>query len=194
MINELAGWDQVSAAMAQAARSASGRVVLASNHYSLCGRLLFETHDTPAVYCPTARRSAFGFFDRQEPPADATVVVLTSDIHEELPAGLTGQGVLARRPGRDRARRPARRPLLRPLVRPRAGRRRRPPRRAVGPSGSDPPDDLPAPPLGGLVDGATRVERRDLLDGHVGRAPTGRGRARRRTARCARSAWATRRG
>lgn len=91
MINELAGWDQVSSAMAQAARSASGRVVLASNHYSLCGRLLFEMHDTPAVYCPTARRSAFGFFDREEPPADATVVVLTSDIHEELPAGLTGR-------------------------------------------------------------------------------------------------------
>jgi hypothetical protein len=91
MINELTGWDHVSGAMAQAARGASGRVVLASNHYSLCGRLLFETHDTPAVYCPTARRSAFAFFDRQEPPADATVIALTSDIHEELPAGLAGR-------------------------------------------------------------------------------------------------------
>ncbi len=91
MINELTGWDQVSAAMAQAARAASGRVVLASNHYSLCGRLLFETNDKPAVYCPTARRSAFGFFDRQEPPADATVIVLTSDIHDEVPAGLKGR-------------------------------------------------------------------------------------------------------
>jgi hypothetical protein len=91
MINELAGWDRVSGAMAQAARAASGRVVLASNHYSLCGRLLFETHDTPAVYCPTARRSAFGFFDRQDAPADATVIVLTSDIHDEVPAGLQGR-------------------------------------------------------------------------------------------------------
>jgi 4-amino-4-deoxy-L-arabinose transferase-like glycosyltransferase len=95
IINELAGWDQVSAAMSRAASGASGRVVLASNHYSLCGRLLFETHDTPPVYCPTARRSAFTFFDRQEAPADATVVVLTSDIHEELPGGLTGRACSA---------------------------------------------------------------------------------------------------
>jgi hypothetical protein len=91
MINELAGWDQVRSAMAQAASASSGRVVLASNHYSLCGRLLFETHDTPPVYCPTARRSAFGFFGRQEPPADATVIALASDIHEEVPAGLQGR-------------------------------------------------------------------------------------------------------
>jgi 4-amino-4-deoxy-L-arabinose transferase-like glycosyltransferase len=91
MINELAGWDQVSAAMKQAARSASGHVVLASNHYSLCGRLLFETNDSPPTYCPTARRSAFGFFGRQDPPVDATVIALTSDIHDELPAGLQGR-------------------------------------------------------------------------------------------------------
>jgi hypothetical protein len=89
--NELAGWDQVSEAMKRAASAASGRVVLASNHYSVCGRLLYETHDTPAVYCPTARKSAFGFFNRQDPPADASVVVLTSDIHSELPAGLAGR-------------------------------------------------------------------------------------------------------
>jgi 4-amino-4-deoxy-L-arabinose transferase-like glycosyltransferase len=91
IINELAGWDEVSAAMARAASAASDRVVLASSHYSLCGRLLFETHDTPHVYCPTARRSAFTFFDRQEAPPDATVILLTSDIHEGLPAGLTGR-------------------------------------------------------------------------------------------------------
>ncbi len=91
MINELAGWDQVSAAMKQAARGASGRAVLASNHYSLCGRLLFETNDSPPTYCPTARRSAFGFFGRQDPPVDATVIALSSDIHDELPAGLQGR-------------------------------------------------------------------------------------------------------
>jgi hypothetical protein len=91
MINELAGWDQVNAAMTEAARGASGRVVLASNHYSLCGRLLFETNDSPPTYCPTARRSAFAFFGRQDPPVDATVIALTSDIHEELPAGLQGR-------------------------------------------------------------------------------------------------------
>jgi len=86
--SELAGWDQVSAAMTRAAGAAGGRVVMASNHYSLCGRLLFETNDTPAVYCPTARRTAFTFFDRQDPPADATVVTLTSDIQADMPDGL----------------------------------------------------------------------------------------------------------
>jgi 4-amino-4-deoxy-L-arabinose transferase-like glycosyltransferase len=89
--NELAGWDQVSAAMTRAAGAAQGRVVMASNHYSLCGRLMFETADAPAVYCPTARRSAFTFFDRQNPPADATVIALTSDIQSEMPAGLQGR-------------------------------------------------------------------------------------------------------
>ncbi|MGH7434408.1 MAG: hypothetical protein ACRENE_01905, partial [Polyangiaceae bacterium] len=107
MINELAGWDQVSASMRQAAHGASGHVVLASNHYSLCGRLLFETADSPPTYCPTARRSAFAFFGRQDPPVDATVVTLTSDIHEELPAGLQGRecsvvdSVEVQRGGRD---------------------------------------------------------------------------------------------
>jgi 4-amino-4-deoxy-L-arabinose transferase-like glycosyltransferase len=87
-INELVGWEQVHASVAQAANSAAGRVVLAGNHYSLCGRLFFEMGDSPPVYCPTARRSAFDFFGRREPPAEATVISLTTDIHEELPAGL----------------------------------------------------------------------------------------------------------
>jgi hypothetical protein len=88
MINELIGWDQVRASVEQAASSPHGEVVLASNHYSLCGRLFFEMGDTPTVYCPTARRSAFDFFGRRELPAEATVVVLTSDVHEGLPEGL----------------------------------------------------------------------------------------------------------
>jgi 4-amino-4-deoxy-L-arabinose transferase-like glycosyltransferase len=95
IVNELVGWDQVTAAMARATREAPGQVVLASNHYSLCGRLLFETGDTPRVYCPSARRSAFTFFGRQETPADATVIVLTSEIHDELPAGLAGRACSA---------------------------------------------------------------------------------------------------
>jgi hypothetical protein len=57
----------------------------------MCGRLLMETGDAPNVYCPTARRSAFDFFDRRDPPANATVVTLTSDIHSDLPAGLEGR-------------------------------------------------------------------------------------------------------
>jgi hypothetical protein len=88
MINELVGWDQVRASVTQAASAAPGHVVLAGSHYSLCGRLLFEMGDWPAVYCPTARRSAFDFFGRQDPPADATVIALTTDIHDGLPVGL----------------------------------------------------------------------------------------------------------
>jgi Dolichyl-phosphate-mannose-protein mannosyltransferase len=88
MINELVGWDQVRSSVTQAASAAPGRVVLASSHYSLCGRLLFEMGDWPPVYCPTARRSAFDFFDRRDPPSNATVIALTSDIHDEVPAGL----------------------------------------------------------------------------------------------------------
>jgi hypothetical protein len=96
MVNELVGWDQVRASVAQAATAHN--VVLASNHYSLCGRLLFETGDVPAVYCPTANRSAFDFFDRREPPADATVLALTTDIHPELPLGLEGRTCNAAEP------------------------------------------------------------------------------------------------
>lgn len=91
MINELNGWDQVRASLQQAAGQAPGTVVLASNHYSLCGRMLFEMNDWPQVYCPTARRSAFDFFGRHDPPPTATVIALTSDIHPELPVGLEGR-------------------------------------------------------------------------------------------------------
>ncbi|MGO9835517.1 MAG: glycosyltransferase family 39 protein [Polyangiaceae bacterium] len=103
MINELVGWDQVRASVARAASSSRGEVVLASNHYSLCGRLFFETDDTPPVYCPTARRSAFDFFGRRDVPPSATVVVLTSDIHEDLPEGLSARScVLAEQVDIDR--------------------------------------------------------------------------------------------
>jgi 4-amino-4-deoxy-L-arabinose transferase-like glycosyltransferase len=88
MINELIGWDRVRASVSQAASAAPGSVVLASNHYSMCGRLFFEMGDNPPVFCPTARRSAFDFFDRKDPPPEATVITLTNDIHEGQPAGL----------------------------------------------------------------------------------------------------------
>ena len=88
MINELVGWDEVRASLTRAASAAPGSVVLASNHYSLCGRMMFEMGDSPAVYCPSARRSAYDFFDRRDPPAGATVIALTTDIHEAMPEGL----------------------------------------------------------------------------------------------------------
>ena len=173
MINELAGWDQVSAAMKQAARGASGPVVLASNHYSLCGRLLYETNDSPPTYCPTARRSAYAFFGRQDPPADATVITLTSDIHEELPAGLRGRecsvvdSIDVQRGGRDVAHY-----LVRSCAPPLRQRQR--PRRAAavlrpGSRVRASPHDLPVPAFDGLVDGKARVERRDLIGRHLGR-------------------------
>jgi hypothetical protein len=89
MINELIGWDQVRASVAQVASASHGEVVLASNHYSLCGRLFFETDDSPPVYCPAPRRSAFDFFGRRDVPVGATVIAVTSDIHDALPEGLT---------------------------------------------------------------------------------------------------------
>ena len=88
MINELIGWDRVSASVEHAAAASPGQVVLASNHYSMCGRLFFEIGDDPPVYCPTARKSAFDFFGRKDPPADATVILLTNDVHQEMPVGL----------------------------------------------------------------------------------------------------------
>jgi hypothetical protein len=91
MINELIGWDQVRARVSQAASATHGDVVLASNHYSMCGRLLFEMGDAPNVYCPTARRSGFDFFGRRDIPARATAIVVTNDIHSELPAGVEGR-------------------------------------------------------------------------------------------------------
>ncbi len=91
MVNELVGWDQVRAALVQASSAAHGDVVLASNHYSMCGRMFYEMGDSPAVYCPTAKRSAYDFFDRRDPPADATVIALSTDIHPDMPEGLAGR-------------------------------------------------------------------------------------------------------
>jgi hypothetical protein len=88
MINELIGWDEIRASLNRTVAATPGNVALVSNHYSLCGRLLYEMGDTPSVYCPSPRRSAFDFFERRDPPADATVIALTTDIHEQLPMGL----------------------------------------------------------------------------------------------------------
>jgi hypothetical protein len=88
MINELIGWDEVRASVTHAASAVPGNVVLASNHYSMCGRLMFEMGDAPPVYCPAPRRSAFDFFERRDPPAGATVIAVTTDIHDQLPVGL----------------------------------------------------------------------------------------------------------
>jgi hypothetical protein len=86
--NEMIGWDQVRSSVERAASRAGGDVVLASTHYAMCGRLAFETGDSPEVYCPTRRRSAFDFFGRRAPPPDATVILLTSAIDPTIPPAL----------------------------------------------------------------------------------------------------------
>jgi hypothetical protein len=88
IINEMVGWDQVRATIARVTATVPGKVVLASSPYAMCGRLIYETGDNPPVYCPTERRTEFDFLDRSAPPADATIVVVSNEIHSELPAGL----------------------------------------------------------------------------------------------------------
>jgi hypothetical protein len=92
--SEMVGWDQVRASVAHAAAavpSSKGPVVLASNQYAMCGRLVVEMGDAPNVYCPTDRRSAFDFFARRDPPANATVIAVTNEIHRELPPSLNAR-------------------------------------------------------------------------------------------------------
>jgi hypothetical protein len=85
----MVGWDEVRDGLLRAAEAVPGKVVLAATHYAMCGRMMFEMDDHPAVYCPTARRTEFDFIDRRHPPADATVIALTNDVHEALPAELS---------------------------------------------------------------------------------------------------------
>jgi hypothetical protein len=94
MVNELIGWDKLRASVRLAASTSSGPVVLASNHYSLCGRLLFEMDDTPPVYCPSARRSAFHFFGRGALPPEATVrwtSIAQAEPSRTIPSGAAGR-------------------------------------------------------------------------------------------------------
>jgi hypothetical protein len=88
IVNELVGWEDVRASIERNVQRLPGPVVLASTHYSLCGRLMFETDDKTPVYCPTVRRTEFDFLGRRHPPAGATVLALTSGVHEQLPAEL----------------------------------------------------------------------------------------------------------
>ena len=90
MSNEMIGWERVRSSLERAVHATPGLVVLASNQYAMCGRLAFETGDSPEVYCPTARPSAFDFFGlgRRYPPAHAAVIMLTNDIETALPPTL----------------------------------------------------------------------------------------------------------
>ncbi len=92
IINELIGWDQVHAAVDRAVEATPGPVVLAGIQYALCGRLVFEMDDRPQVYCVTARRSEFDFLGRRHPPANATVIAVTNDARQILPAELADRG------------------------------------------------------------------------------------------------------
>ncbi|MHB8418806.1 MAG: ArnT family glycosyltransferase [Myxococcales bacterium] len=88
IVNELIGWDQVRAAVSQTVQETPGPVVLAGGQYAFCGRLLFEMDDRPQVYCLGERRSEFDFIGRGHPPPDATVLAVTGDARQVLPAEL----------------------------------------------------------------------------------------------------------
>jgi 4-amino-4-deoxy-L-arabinose transferase-like glycosyltransferase len=108
MANEMLGWGEVRDELREVAARTPGDVVLASVHYSLCGKLVFEMGDAPPVYCPTQRRSAFDDFQRRTPPDGATVLLLLTDVEHDVPRDLAERGTctLARsvdqkRAGRD---------------------------------------------------------------------------------------------
>ena len=90
--NELVGWDELRPRIEKVAHAAPGEVVLASNHYSLCGRLWFEMKDAPPVYCVSERRTEFDFMERRTPPPGASVLSVTNAIHDIMPPELAERG------------------------------------------------------------------------------------------------------
>ncbi len=78
-INETLGWDAVSDAVRAHAAAQGPRAVVAAAHNVLCGHVLFAIGDSPAVYCPSDRRTEFDFMGRRTPPVDAPVVFVDSD-------------------------------------------------------------------------------------------------------------------
>ena len=89
MVNELVGWDQVRDQPRPARRTPPAATSSSRATTTRCAGACSSRWATqPPVFCPTARRSAFDFFERRDPPADATVIALTTDIHPELPGGL----------------------------------------------------------------------------------------------------------
>jgi hypothetical protein len=52
----------------------------------LCGHVEDAIDDTPALYCPSPRRTEYDFVGRRTPPASAPVVFVNSDRYPDDPA------------------------------------------------------------------------------------------------------------
>jgi hypothetical protein len=76
---ETVGWDRVRTAVASHAATLGPATVVASAHNVLCGHVQAALDDSPAVYCPSPRRTQYDFVDRRSPPAGASVVFVDSD-------------------------------------------------------------------------------------------------------------------
>jgi 4-amino-4-deoxy-L-arabinose transferase-like glycosyltransferase len=77
-LSETLGWDGLSQAVAARASLLGRGAVVAGAHNVLCGHLQVALDDSPAVYCPSPRRTEFDFLGRRSPPADAPVVFVDS--------------------------------------------------------------------------------------------------------------------
>ena len=78
-LNETLGWDRVNAAVGAHAAKLGRDAVVAAAHNVLCGHLQAALDDSPAVYCPSPRRTEFDFAGRRDPPTNAPVVFVDSD-------------------------------------------------------------------------------------------------------------------
>jgi hypothetical protein len=76
---ETLGWDRVREAITSHAARLGPAAVVASAHNVLCGHVQSTLDDSPAVYCPSPRRTEYDFVGRRSPPAGAPVVFVDSD-------------------------------------------------------------------------------------------------------------------
>jgi hypothetical protein len=76
---ETLGWDRVREAVTSHAGRLGPATVVASAHNVLCGHVQAALDDSPAVYCPSPRRTEYDFVDRRSPPDGAPVVFVDSD-------------------------------------------------------------------------------------------------------------------
>jgi len=72
-------WSQVREAIRAEAPALGGDVVVASGSDALCAQLLQQLDDTPNVYCPGGRRTAFEPIGRREPPTYAHVLYVDDE-------------------------------------------------------------------------------------------------------------------
>jgi 4-amino-4-deoxy-L-arabinose transferase-like glycosyltransferase len=78
-LNETLGWDRLAAAITTRASRLGPRAVVASAHNVLCGHVQVALDDSPAVYCPSPRRTEYDFLERRSPPPDVPVVLVDND-------------------------------------------------------------------------------------------------------------------